>query len=53
MGKIVNGYKYVKGFLTPEELKLLIEYTKIYCLNKKNIYFFFKLCFLTKIQNLN
>lgn len=29
MGKIVNGYKYVKGFLTPEELKLLVEYTKM------------------------
>lgn len=30
MGKIKNNYKVIKNFLTPEELKLLKEYTKIY-----------------------
>ena len=30
MGKINNGYKYVKGFLTPEELALLQEYTNTF-----------------------
>ena len=30
MGKIKNGYKYIKNFLTPEELRLLGDYTLMY-----------------------